>query len=183
MTFSDSYAIVIRIDRDAKTPGSQQTCGWLRDHNWTTNPPNMDALSRIESDSIPLCLYAFRDDLQVGGLQVGGLIAVTRLRWLKISIMSVHPDFRGAGIGSRLLCDAEATAIWRGCSCSYVDTMSHQSPEFYIHCGYTPWPVFCPTGIPSVTRNTFSISSLSVPPKTTLSHAEPWSIGCWYTIG
>ncbi|WP_345681797.1 GNAT family N-acetyltransferase [Novipirellula caenicola] len=128
----DRPKIIVRTERDATSDASQQTRVWLRDHNWRTNHDFMKALSSLERDSTPLCLAAFLEDTQVGGL-----IATTHLRWLKISIMSVHPESQRIGIGSRLLQTAESIARARGCCYAYVDAMANQSPDFYPSCGYT----------------------------------------------
>ena len=70
-----------------------------------------------------------------GGI-LGGLIASTRNKWLRISIMAVAPSHRGQGLGSLLVRKAEALARGRGCCYSYVDTMSYQAPAFYRKLGY-----------------------------------------------
>src|SRR6185436_14722405 len=67
---------------------------------------------------------------------LGGLIATTRHKWLRISIMAVAPSHRGQGLGSLLVRKAEALACGRGCWYAYVDTMSYQAPAFYRKLGY-----------------------------------------------
>lgn len=67
---------------------------------------------------------------------VGGLIATTRGKWLRISIMAVEESHRGRGLGAQLVRRAEAAARRRGCVFSYVDTMSYQAPGFYRKLGY-----------------------------------------------
>jgi len=67
---------------------------------------------------------------------LGGLIATTRNKWLRISIMAVSPSHRGQGLGSLLVHEAEALACGRGCRYAYVDTMSYQAPAFYRKLGY-----------------------------------------------
>lgn len=63
---------------------------------------------------------------------MGGLFAETQLSWLRISIMSVHPEWRSKGIGAALLAEAERVAVERGCKHAYVDTMDYQAPQFYL---------------------------------------------------
>lgn len=67
---------------------------------------------------------------------VGGLIATTRGKWLKISVMAVEESKRGRGLGKQLVRKAEKAAGRRGCLFSYVDTMSYQAPGFYRNLGY-----------------------------------------------
>src|SRR5690242_13454895 len=70
------------------------------------------------------------------GRILGGLVATTRNKWLRISIMAVAPSHRGQGLGSLLVRKAEALARGRGCRYAYVDTMSYQAPAFYRKLGY-----------------------------------------------
>lgn len=67
---------------------------------------------------------------------LGGLIATTRNKWLRISIMAVAPSRRGQGLGTLMVQKAEALARGRGCRYAYVDTMSYQAPAFYRKLGY-----------------------------------------------
>lgn len=105
---------------------------WLRQHNWSANGDFMQKWSAPEHAAKPLVLLAKASD----GVVIGGLLAHTQLSWLCISIMSVHPDWRGHGIGAGLLAEAERIAIERGCIHAHVDTMSYQAPEFYLRSGY-----------------------------------------------
>ena len=63
-------------------------------------------------------------------------MAETQLAWLRISIMSVHPEWRSRGVGASLLARAEEEAAARGCTQVYVDTMEHQAPRFYLAQGF-----------------------------------------------
>jgi GNAT superfamily N-acetyltransferase len=105
--------------------------GWLRDHNLEKNGPFFEAMERGASK--PLAVTA-RDD---HGAVLGGLIGETLLNWLRVHVMAVSPGSRNSGIGTRLLAHAEEEARARGCTHAYVDTMSHQSPEFYRKLGYS----------------------------------------------
>ena len=67
---------------------------------------------------------------------IGGLMAETQLSWLRISTMSVHPEWRSKGIGAALLAEAEQLAIARGCKHAYVDAMEYQAPQFYLSRGF-----------------------------------------------
>ncbi|MBI1259267.1 MAG: GNAT family N-acetyltransferase [Chloroflexi bacterium] len=70
------------------------------------------------------------------GVVVGGLLADTYWGWMAINILWLHDDWRGQGVGSRMLKLAEDEAIRRGCLNAYVDTMDFQAPEFYQKYGY-----------------------------------------------
>ena len=70
-----------------------------------------------------------------GGL-IGGLLGGTYWGWLYIDILWVKEEHRGQGIGSKLLAEAEAEAIRRGCHHAHLDTMSWQAPDFYKKHGY-----------------------------------------------
>ncbi|MGD0722693.1 MAG: GNAT family N-acetyltransferase [Roseiarcus sp.] len=70
-----------------------------------------------------------------GSVQAG-LRAITVYDWMFVIWLWVGAAHRGAGIGSRLLADAETTARTRGCRASYLDTFSFQAPKFYERRGY-----------------------------------------------
>jgi GNAT superfamily N-acetyltransferase len=117
---------------DTTAPGCDLVCQWLREHNWTANPTFMEQLQQPEHQLRPLVLLASSD----AGV-IGGLFAETQLAWLRISIMSVHPEWRSQGIGASLLAEAERQALERGCKYVYVDTMQYQAPRFYLSHGFT----------------------------------------------
>jgi GNAT superfamily N-acetyltransferase len=104
----------------------------LREHNRTANPVYWAKVDQPESE--PAALNVFALDGQ--GDAVGGLFGETTFSWLKISIMSVREEFRGQGIGTRLVLMAEAEAKRRGCKYAFADTMEYQAPEFYRKLGY-----------------------------------------------
>jgi ribosomal protein S18 acetylase RimI-like enzyme len=80
----------------------------------------------------PLAL-ALRDD---SGRIAGGLIGSLQWGWLRIDILSVAAELRGAGWGRRLVEEAERLAVASGCRHAWVDTFSFQSPGFYQRLGY-----------------------------------------------
>jgi GNAT superfamily N-acetyltransferase len=121
----------INAASDITAPGCDLVRQWLREHNWTANAPFMSLLQLSEHEARPLVLLASE-----GSEVIGGLFAETQLAWLRISIMSVHPERRSQGIGAALLAQAEREARARGCRHSYVDTMEYQAPRFYLAHGY-----------------------------------------------
>jgi ribosomal protein S18 acetylase RimI-like enzyme len=76
---------------------------------------------------------ALRDD---SGRIVGGLTGSFHWGWLRIDILSVATEFRGAGWGRQLVEEAERLAVAAGCRHAWVDTFSFQSPGFYQRLGY-----------------------------------------------
>jgi GNAT superfamily N-acetyltransferase len=67
---------------------------------------------------------------------VGGLAGETFASRLFIRYLWVSDVLRGKGIGRKLMADAEARALERGCHSAYVDTFSFQAPGFYPKLGY-----------------------------------------------
>ncbi len=73
------------------------------------------------------------------GELVGGLLGETYWRWLYVADLWVHEAYRRSGLGTRLMAEAEAEAMRRGCQHAHVDTHDFQAPEFYLKLGYTVW--------------------------------------------
>jgi len=117
---------------DTSAPGCDMVRQWLREHNWSANPEFMELLQQPKQQARSLILLATADERVVGGL-----FAETQLAWLRISIMSVDPQWRSRGIGASLLAEAERQAITHGCKHAYVDTMDYQAPRFYLAHGFT----------------------------------------------
>ena len=72
----------------------------------------------------------------VAGAIHAGLIGHCYAGWLFVNLLWVHADLRRAGIGSRLIADAERHAREFGCHSAWVDTFSFQAPDFYPRFGY-----------------------------------------------
>jgi GNAT superfamily N-acetyltransferase len=68
---------------------------------------------------------------------IGGLWGNTMFGRLHIDILFVPETSRRAGIGRRVMGDAEAEAIRRGCTGAWLDTFSFQARGFYEKLGYT----------------------------------------------
>jgi GNAT superfamily N-acetyltransferase len=116
---------------DSTALGCERVNDWLREHNWTANPDFMARIHEPEHEAEPVVLLVKTDSSTIGGL-----FAQTQLSWLRISVMAVHPDHRGLGIGAALLSEAEREATSRGCKYAHVDTMDYQAPDFYQAHGY-----------------------------------------------
>ncbi len=88
--------------------------------------------SFVELQSVPLAVLA-RDE---AGAMLGGLLGHTSGGWLSIDVLWLPAELRGAGLGARLMADAEAEARRRGCVGAHVNTGSFQAPGFYERLGY-----------------------------------------------
>ncbi len=82
--------------------------------------------------AVPLRVIARDDDSRI----VGGLLADTYFAWCTVGVFWVEAAHRGAGLGSRILAEAERVAASRGCVGIYLDTFSFQAPAFYKRHGY-----------------------------------------------
>ncbi|NUR97167.1 MAG: GNAT family N-acetyltransferase [Kribbellaceae bacterium] len=67
---------------------------------------------------------------------LGGLTGRTSLGLWFVDLLYVPDQLRGAGLGSRILADAEAEARRRGCVSGFVFTINFQAPEFYARHGW-----------------------------------------------
>ena len=90
-------------------------------------------LERLE-DKSPKDLGVYARD-EAGNI-IAGLIGNTHGNWLSVKFLWVSESFRGSGIGSEILRQAEATAKERGCKYVFLDTFSFQAPLFYQKHGY-----------------------------------------------
>ena len=87
---------------------------------------------RETAESEPLNLYV---EDEKGNL-LAGLIAETFGNWLEIEYLFVKEEFRGQGIGSQLLQQAESEAKKKNCRYAFVNTYQFQAPTFYQKYGY-----------------------------------------------
>jgi ribosomal protein S18 acetylase RimI-like enzyme len=69
------------------------------------------------------------------GSLVGGLWGATSYGWLYTQMLAVPATLRGGGVGTRLMQDAEAEAVRRGCTHAWVDTQ-FGALGFYERLGY-----------------------------------------------
>jgi len=67
---------------------------------------------------------------------------------LYIDSLWVDAEFRGEGIGMRLLDEVEKIAIKKGCTLIHLDTFDFQAKDFYIKQGYEVFGILdnCPEG-------------------------------------
>lgn len=83
-------------------------------------------------DVVPLSIVARDEHNEVAG----GLLARTWGSCCEVMILWVREDYRGQGVGRRLMTDVERDALGRGCDLIFLDTMSFQAPDFYQSLGY-----------------------------------------------
>nr|QIY71553.1 GNAT family N-acetyltransferase [Streptomyces sp. RLB1-33] len=105
----------------------------LRDTN-TAASPILRALRGTPAErELPLHVWA----LDADGALAGGLVGHTWTTWLHVTYLWVDTPHRGAGLGGRLLAEAERLAHEeRGCRNSRLETWDFQAPEFYKKHGY-----------------------------------------------
>jgi GNAT superfamily N-acetyltransferase len=79
---------------------------------------------------------------------VGGLYGLTAFSHLWVDLLFVPESMRGGGIGRKLMMEAEAEAVRRGCRSVTLDTFSFQARGFYERLGYSVFGVLgdCPPG-------------------------------------
>jgi GNAT superfamily N-acetyltransferase len=82
------------------------------------------------------------------GRTVGGLAGASFHGWLFIELLWLPDHLRSAGLGTRLIRQAEAEASRRGCRGIWLDTYSFQARGFYEKLGYTQFGMLddCPPG-------------------------------------
>ena len=68
---------------------------------------------------------------------VGGLYGSTGFSYLYVNLLFIPESMRRAGVGRKLMTEAEAEAIRRGCRAAVLDTFSFQARGFYEKLGYS----------------------------------------------
>jgi GNAT superfamily N-acetyltransferase len=85
-------------------------------------------------DYRPLAILVSHPDT---GEVLGGLWGDTMFSYLHVDLVFVPESLRRAGLGRRLMSDAEGEAIRRGCRGAWLDTYSFQARGFYERLGYS----------------------------------------------
>ena len=75
------------------------------------------------------------------GAIVGGLLGETYWGWLHIDVLWLSDSVRRLRFGSKLLAEAEAEALRRGCRHAHLETMSFQAQGFYEQHGYSVFAI------------------------------------------
>ncbi|MFC9911827.1 GNAT family N-acetyltransferase [Streptomyces sp. NPDC059862] len=105
----------------------------LRNSNTAASPVLRDLRGTPAEREVPLHVWV----LDGSDALAGGLVGHTWAAWLHVTYLWVDERHRGAGLGSRLLSEAERVArAERGCSASRLETWDFQAPKFYEKQGY-----------------------------------------------
>ncbi|MFE0671840.1 GNAT family N-acetyltransferase [Streptomyces sp. NPDC058867] len=105
----------------------------LRDTNTAASPVLAALRGTPDERESPLHVWM----LDESGELAGGLVGHTWTTWLHVAFLWVDERHRGAGLGSRLLAEAERTAREeRGCVSARLETWDFQAPDFYRRQGY-----------------------------------------------
>jgi GNAT superfamily N-acetyltransferase len=124
----------------------------LRDTNTAASPVLAALRGTPDEREVPLHIWA----LDASGGLAGGLVGHTWAAWLHLTYLWVDTRHRRAGLGARLLMEAERLAAQgRGCRAARVETWDFQAPEFYQKQGFE---VVCviPDYPPGVTEYTLT---------------------------
>ena len=70
------------------------------------------------------------------GVAIGGIRGTVHMYWLRVEFLWVEEAVRRAGVGGRLLAEAEARAREFGAQNSCLETLEWQAPDFYRKQGY-----------------------------------------------
>lgn len=68
---------------------------------------------------------------------IGGVEGRIIYKNFLINIVWIDANYRGKGLGQKLMLLAEAEAIKRGCLIAQLDTLDFQAPVFYQKLGFT----------------------------------------------
>jgi GNAT superfamily N-acetyltransferase len=83
-------------------------------------------------DALPLNIRVVNRE----GATVGGMAALTYWGWLVIKFLVIDDEFRGNGLGQRLIECAHSEAKRRGCTRSHTATYDFQALTYYKRYGY-----------------------------------------------
>lgn len=105
----------------------------LRETNTAASPALRALRGTAGAREAPLHVWVS----DAGGGLAGGLVGHTWAGWLHVTYLWVDARHRGAGLGSRLLSEAEHVARTdRACRAARLETWDFQAPGFYRKRGY-----------------------------------------------
>ncbi|CAL9505257.1 hypothetical protein SUDANB6_03531 [Streptomyces sp. enrichment culture] len=124
---------MFRLETEVDTARRDLLRSRLRETNTTASPVLRSLRGTPAAREAPLHVWASDE---AGGL-AGGLVGHTWAGWLHVTYLWVDDRHRGAGLGSRLLAEAERVARDdRGCRAARLETWDFQAPGFYRKRGY-----------------------------------------------
>lgn len=124
---------MFRIETEVDKTRRELLITRLRETN-TAASPILRALRGTSTErEVPLHIWA----LDTTGELAGGMVGHTWATWLYVAYLWVDDRHRGAGLGGRLLAEAERVAEEeRDCTAARLETWDFQAPEFYRKQGY-----------------------------------------------
>lgn len=124
---------MFRLETEVDRERGQLLRSLLRGSNTAASPVLRALRGTPEEREAPLHVWA----VDSAGGMAGGLAGHTWGTWLHVALLWVDERHRGAGLGSRLLAEAERAAREeRGCRNSRLETWDFQAPAFYQRHGY-----------------------------------------------
>lgn len=97
------------------------------------NQYNLDKVPAVADTWTPLN-YVVRDN---NGAEIAGVLSgIGYWNGLEIKILWVKEEYRGRGLGTKVLRHVENIAIQKGATISMLDTFDFQAEEFYTKNGY-----------------------------------------------
>ncbi len=78
--------------------------------------------------------YSFH--IELDGVIAAGIVAESVEDTLEISYLFVRSEYRGSGLGTKLVCHVESLAKENGIKRILLNTYSFQAPDFYRYLGY-----------------------------------------------
>ncbi len=72
---------------------------------------------------------------------IAGILTKIYLNCMHVELLWINQSYRKMGLGTKLLAEAEQTAIEKGCTFIYLDTFSFQAIDFYIKHHYEVFAV------------------------------------------
>lgn len=109
---------------------AEDDVAWIRE--------NLVAYNRSQAGEQPqrkVAVYA-RDER---GTIVGGATGEVTWGWLYVEMLWVHEEYRGNGIGTRLMTDIEQLARKYNVVGFHLGTTDFQALDFYLKSGYEVW--------------------------------------------
>ncbi|MFF3495689.1 GNAT family N-acetyltransferase [Streptomyces sp. NPDC002795] len=124
---------MFRIETEVDKERSLLLRSLLREANAAASPVLGELRGTPADQHVPLQVWMLDED----GALVAGLDAYTWAFWLHVDMLWVAEPHRGAGLGSRLLAEAERIAHEEHeCRAARVETWDFQAPGFYRLQGY-----------------------------------------------
>jgi GNAT superfamily N-acetyltransferase len=92
---------------------------------------NESKVGPIKAEALAIALRDPDSGEVIGGLWGGSVVG-----WLYVDLLAVPDGFRGQGLGTQLLRQAEDVARKRGCIGMWLHTATFQAPGFYEKRGF-----------------------------------------------